>query len=269
MEILGNLSIRRYGSTGPTVIVLHGGPAAPGSAAELARGLADGFRVIEPWQRGSGGGEPLTVARHVADLHDLVLRVRSGRPPALVGESWGAMLALAYAAEHPHDAGPMVLVGCGTFDRLSRAQGVRIREERISRYLADHPEHSADLEISLEERILKWHEITDKFDPLPETPNTENEPFDRQAFSETWQDMLRCQKTGLYPAAFSTICSPVIMLHGAYDPHPGQMIRDSLKPFLPQLEYMEFEKCGHHPAVERHAREAFFAAMRGWLHSHR
>jgi hypothetical protein len=47
------------------------------------------------------------------------------------------------------------------------------------------------------------------------------------------------------------------------------MIRDSLKPFLPQLEYMEFEKCGHHPAVERYAREAFFAAMRGWLHSHR
>jgi pimeloyl-ACP methyl ester carboxylesterase len=179
------------------------------------------------------------------------------------------MLALAYAAEHPHDAGPMVLVGCGTFDRLSRAQGVRIREKRIALYMAEHPEHSADLELSLEERILKWHEMTDKFDPLPETPNAENEPFDRQAFSETWQDMLRCQKTGLYPAAFSTICSPVIMLHGAYDPHPGQMIRDSLKPFLPQLEYMEFEKCGHHPAVERYAREAFFAAMRGWLHSHR
>ena len=55
-------------------------------------------------------GEPLTVARHVADLHDVVLAVCDGQSPALVGESWGAMLALAYAAEHPRDVGPIVLV---------------------------------------------------------------------------------------------------------------------------------------------------------------
>ena len=63
MEIFGNLKIRRYGDAGSTVIVLHGGPGAAGSAEPLAQGLADGFRVIEPWQRGSGGREPLTVAR--------------------------------------------------------------------------------------------------------------------------------------------------------------------------------------------------------------
>ena len=97
MKTIGALRVRTYGSTGPTVVVLHGGPAAVGSAAILAEGLADRFQVIEPWQRGSGE-EPLTVARHIADLHALVLALAPPNPPAIVGESWGAMLALAYAA---------------------------------------------------------------------------------------------------------------------------------------------------------------------------
>lgn len=72
------------------VLVLHGGPGAPGSAAGLARALAGTFHVIEPLQRRSGGPS-LTVARHVADLAQVVARCEE--PPALVGHSWGAMLA--------------------------------------------------------------------------------------------------------------------------------------------------------------------------------
>lgn len=268
METIGQLKVRQFGDAGPIVIVLHGGPGAAGSAEPLARGLADGFRVIEPWQRCSGGREPLTVARHVADLHELVRRVGTDKPPALVGESWGAMLALAYAAEHPHDAGPIVLVGCGTFDKNSRAQVVRIREERIAAYLAAHPEHSQDQDLSLGEKINKWHEMTDSFDPLPVTPNPDNPPFDKVGMAETWQDMIGCQNAGLYPETFSNILSPVLMLHGDYDPHPGKMIRDSLKPFLPLLDYREFEQCGHQPAIERHAHDAFFRTMRYWLAAH-
>jgi hypothetical protein len=38
METLGELRIRRHGNTGPTVLVLRGGPGAVGSAEELACG---------------------------------------------------------------------------------------------------------------------------------------------------------------------------------------------------------------------------------------
>ncbi|MHC4402789.1 MAG: alpha/beta fold hydrolase [Planctomycetota bacterium] len=265
METIGNLRIRRYGDEGPIVIVLHGGPGAVGSAEELALGLSDAFAVIEPWQRGSGGREPLTVARHVADLHDVVLSVRGGQHPALVGESWGAMLALAYAAEHAHDAGPIILVGCGTFDKESRAVGSRIRDQRIAEYIADHPEHTDDLDLSVKDRIMKWHDMTDNYEPIPATSQTATGLFDAKAHTETWEDMIRCQEIGLYPDAFSTIVSPVMMLHGAYDPHPGKMIRDGLEPYLPQLEYREFDRCGHQPAIEKFAKEEFFAVMRDWL----
>ena len=58
------------------------------------------------------------------------------------------------------------------------------------------------------------------------------------------------------------------MLHGAYDPHPGAMIRDSLTPYMPQLEYREWEMCGHMPWLERAARRDFFRAPRDWLDAH-
>jgi pimeloyl-ACP methyl ester carboxylesterase len=43
------------------------------------------------------------------------------------------------------------------------------------------------------------------------------------------------------------------------------MIRDSLKEYVPHLEYHEFEKCGHSPWVEEHARDRFLATARRWL----
>src|SRR5690349_1117429 len=67
MDDLEPIEVRRYSLQGPTVVVLHGGPGAPGSASGLARILARAFHVLEPLQRRSGR-VPLTVSRHVEDL---------------------------------------------------------------------------------------------------------------------------------------------------------------------------------------------------------
>ena len=88
------MQTRHYGSSGPVVILIHGGPGASGYMAPVARELADSFQVMEPLQRVSGD-EPLTVSRHIADLHELIESGRGGTRPTLVGHSWGAMLALA------------------------------------------------------------------------------------------------------------------------------------------------------------------------------
>ena len=260
-----NKRIGIYGDKGPTVIVLHGGPGAPGGSALVAKGLSDDFRVFEPWQRPSGD-IPLSVSVHIEDLYQLIFTRCGDEKPALVGESWGAMLALAYAAEHPASIGPIVLIGCGTFDKDSRAEGVKIRQRRILDYIKNYPEHSSDLELSLDEQIMKWHEMTDTYElASAKTEDQEKEPFDMKAHTETWKDMLRCQEEGRYPQFFASIISPVIMLHGTYDPHPGKMIRDNLTPYIPHLEYHEFEKCGHAPAIEKHVKNEFFKVMRDWL----
>jgi pimeloyl-ACP methyl ester carboxylesterase len=58
------------------------------------------------------------------------------------------------------------------------------------------------------------------------------------------------------------------MLHGSYDPHPGRMILASLRPCLPQIEYREWDHCGHYPWLEREVREEFFSTVRAWLLRH-
>lgn len=266
MDRLAGLRVRTYGPEGPVVIVLHGGPGAAGEAAPLARGLAGRFHVVEPWQRPSGG-EPLSVARHVADLHEIVQSQCNVERPALVGHSWGAMLALAYAAEHPESAGPLALVGCGTFDTAARARMQAVLDERMGDELRQRLRQLRQQLSDPRERLVKQYEWTKPLylvDPIAEEQE-EILPMDIRAHRETWADMLRLQAAGVYPAAFAKIESPVLMLHGAQDPHPGSMIRASLAAYLPQLEYREWDRCGHYPWLERHVRDDFFAVLRTWL----
>lgn len=260
------IGAREYGTSGPLVVVLHGGPGAPGSAAPLARGLADTFRVLEPLQRASGE-RPLTVARHVADLRELLSR-RGGRP-ALVGHSWGAMLALVYAAAYPSDVAALALVGCGTFDRKARDRLIATREERMDdalrRDLARLAEEIPDPDAMLQATANLLLPV-DSYEPL--ATELELDACDARAHHETWEDMVRLQNEGVYPAAFAVIDVPVLMLHGADDPHPGPLIRASLAPHIPRLEYRELERCGHYPWLEKAARDEFFSALRRWLGRH-
>jgi len=233
--------------------------------APVARGLADAFRVLEPWQRGRDR-EPLTVARHVADLHEVVESRRPDARPALVGHSWGAMLALAYAAAHPGHVASLVLIGCGSFDRAARDRMRAIREERMDAALRQRLER---LPAECPDPDQRLRMMGDLLLPLSSyelvTTDQELEACDARANHETWEDMIRLQEEGVYPAAFAAIDAPVLMLHGAVDPHPGPMIRSSLVPHLPQLEYREWERCGHYPWLEKAVREEFFIVLREWL----
>jgi pimeloyl-ACP methyl ester carboxylesterase len=258
------LFARHYGQPGRTVFVLHGGPGAAGHMAPLARRLSDTYRVVEPFQRGSGG-EPLTVATHIADLHEAIETHAGGARPVLLGSSWGAMLALAYAAEHPDTAGPLILVGCGTFDPVSRAA--------MKRSIAERTNDQVRAELALADQLTDPNErlkaqaavIAALYSvDLAEPPHADD-TIDAQAQHETWDDMLRLQAEGKYPAAFAAITSPVLMLHGEHDPHPGRLIRDNLAPLLPQLIYREFAHCGHYPWLERAAAGDFYRLVNEWL----
>lgn len=259
------MRVREYGTSGLPVLVLHGGPGAPGYVAPVARRLAEWYRVLEPFQRGSGGAR-LTVARHVSDLHEIVETRCRGTRPALVGHSWGAMLALAYAAAHPGRAVAVALVGCGTFDQASRDQVQRTIERRLDEELrrrlrrlpADYPDPN--------ERLAAWANLLlPVYSENPIVHELDVEACDARAHEESWDDMVRCQAEGVYPAAFAAIREPVIMLHGADDPHPGRMIRASLARWLPQLEYHEWARCGHYPWIEAAVGDDFIAVLHGWI----
>jgi len=272
MKNLESIRVRRYGNRGPNVVVLHGGPGAPGSAAGLARALADEFSVVEPLQRRSGI-VPLTVSQHVEDLAAI-----APTGSAIVGHSWGAMLGLSFAACFPNRVSSLALVGCGTYDEECRAQfrsrldalmddATRSRLEALKLRAAMEVDpdvrdavvrQGGDLTMSIEAYEL-MDSVDDPSDALQ---------YDGGANAETWKDVLRLQREGLEPQRFSRISCPVLMLHGYIDPHPGAATRDLLRRFIPHLQYGEFEKCGHEPWKEQHARHPFLVALLSWLRLH-
>jgi pimeloyl-ACP methyl ester carboxylesterase len=269
MYELDAIAVRRLGVTGPAVLVLHGGPGAPGSARGIARVLSQRFTVFEPLQRRSGS-VPLSVEQHVRDLAAVATA-----PALVVGHSWGAMLGLSFASRHPVAVAKLVLVGCGTYEEAARAQLRASIQQRLG--AARHQrvdELQAQLvgttspverEAALQE-LGAIHSELQTYAPVEDdAEQSELLPVDPEGHAETWNDVIRLQKDGVEPQAFSQIQAPVLMIHGDYDPHPGSVTRDLLRQYIPHLEYVNLERCGHEPWRERHAREAFASTLCDWL----
>lgn len=103
-------------------LLLHGGPGSGSNAAMLAPFDLTSQRVIVPDQRGAGASRPRGSARGnhtaqlVADLECLRQLLGLERWHVLAG-SWGAVLALAYAARHPQRVASLVLRGAFALSR--------------------------------------------------------------------------------------------------------------------------------------------------------
>ncbi|MBR8461108.1 alpha/beta fold hydrolase [Burkholderia dolosa] len=101
---------------GQPVVVLHGGPGS-GCGPAMLRGFdLARTRVVLVDQRGAGASTPRGSLRHndtarlVGDLDALRAHLGIARW-GVVGGSWGAALALAYAGQHPSRVAGVVLRG--------------------------------------------------------------------------------------------------------------------------------------------------------------
>src|SRR5713101_2173224 len=114
---LGQASLyAREVGRGQPIIVLHGGPDFDHGylLPDLDR-LADAFRLIYYDQRGRGRSadhvspENVTLTSDLDDL-DQVRQHFQLDSPALLGHSWGTVLALEYALRHPTRVSHLVLM---------------------------------------------------------------------------------------------------------------------------------------------------------------
>jgi len=262
------IQVRSYGDSGPYVILLHGGPGAAGEMAPVALNLYSRFQVIEPLQR-TCSKVPLTVARHVEDLHDVLREPLQAGPVRLVGFSWGAMLALTYAARYPEKIDRIILIGCGTFDKQSR----QIYQNNIKRRMDTETQHRMDdiqAQLTVENNPKRRNELFAEFGsiynrlqsykPL-KTDFKEVLNYDEAGFRQTWADALSLQEQGIQPAEFANIRAPVTMIHGDEDPHPGPLIYKTLTKFIQNIKYRELSRCGHKPWIESEVNNEFYKIL--------
>lgn len=125
-EPLHRLRLRRDGhaiavtiagpSAAPAVVVLHGGPGSASQPGMLALFDLTRTRVIFVDQRGAGASSPRGALRgnrtdRLIDDLEAIRRALGIARWGVVGGSWGAALALAYAGRHPGSVRGVVLRG--------------------------------------------------------------------------------------------------------------------------------------------------------------
>lgn len=103
------------------IIYLHGGPGGAVSKRVMddLKPLAnDGFDLYFYDQVGSGHSGRLsniseyTVQRHVDDLHAIIKKIKAEKV-IFIGQSWGAILATAYLAQHPENVAKIIFTSPG------------------------------------------------------------------------------------------------------------------------------------------------------------
>lgn len=260
---------RRIGS-GPEVVVLHGGPGAhhdyllPGFDR-----LAHGRTLIYYDQRGGGRSPvdreaPVGWTEQVADLE--ALRELWGHERlVLVGYSWGGLLALLYAIEHPDRVKQMALIAPAPAWKSARSR-FEARFAARSAAPALVAERTALRESGLQEtdpaayrrRAFELSVAGYFHDPAMVAGLT---PFriTGRTQQEVWESL---GEYDLRPR-LGRLAVPTLVLHGADDPIPMEASRELARMLSAPL--IELPDCGHVPHVE--SPEGFVAALDGFLPS--
>ncbi len=258
---------RRVGAGSP-VVVLHGGPGAhhdyllPGFDA-----LAASHELLYYDQRGGGRSPvgrdvPVGWREHVADLE--ALRQDWGLERlTIAGYSWGGLLALLYAIEHPGRVERLALVSPAPAWREARDEFERRFQARTM-----SPElqaaRQALRESGLRERDPAAHAarifelaVAGYFhDPARAVSLTPFRVTERTR-AEVWQSL---GDFDLRPALRS-LHLPTLVLHGDDDPIPWEVARETADCL--GAEFHLVRNCGHVPYVE--AFDEFVSTMRGFL----
>ncbi len=260
---VGNL--RKYGTPPFTVAVVHGGPGAPGEMAPVARELSRDFGVLEPLQTAR------SVRGQVDELSE-VLETHGQLPVKLIGWSWGAMLSYILAAEHPSQVQKLILVSSGAFEEKYAS---KIMEIRLSRLSAEEKDEVHSLmeamgrEATEEEsqRFARFGELLSKADSYsPLSSDDKVIECQYETFRKVWSEAQKLRESGRLLQYGKQIRCPVVAIHGDYDPHLAAGVKDPLSRTLRDFRFLLLENCGHHPWLEKFARETFFRVLREELH---
>ena len=261
--------------------VIHGGPGAGGEMAEVAAKLCSGRGILEPLQTAR------SLPAQVEELKGL-LEQSAQLPVTLIGFSWGAWLSFILAARYPAMVKKLVLIGCGPFEdryvpaiietRLSRlSEGERRQVAGIMEMLNGPDKgdrEKKDNKNRAFHRLGEMFEKTDAFDPVkPERPqeaypscgadSADSERADSaDIYQSVWEEATHLRQTGELLQLGEKISCPVVAMHGDWDPHPAEGVREPLQAVLKSFQFILLEECGHKPWMERRAKDKFYSLLK-------
>lgn len=255
---------RIYGKSPYRVAVIHGGPGGAGTLKELAEILSNYCGILEPLQtKDSLEGQLKELKQTLEQFADL--------PVTLIGHSWGAMLGYILAAKYPGYIKKLIMVGSGLFDPSYAAN---IMETRLSRMPKNKKNQYNELMTKLNENRGDpdeiFHQIgiltgdLDSYDPI-KVSDTHIIKGQYQIYKNVWPEVAKMRETGELLNIGKNIKCPVIAIHGDYDSHQYQGVKEPLSMTLDNFTFILLAKCGHEPWIERQAKDGFIDLIRAHL----
>ncbi len=229
---------------GDPVVLLHSGGMSSRQWRLLGDVLSARWRVIAPDLLGSGANPPFVDDPDFAlqqDVEALLASLPDAGPLHLVGHSYGGILALKIAQQHP-----------------DRVRSLALYEPPSWGVLREPEDHDALVELAELERsgladdaiggTEPWlHGFVDfwngpgSWERMPEPGRAAFREVGRKVYRE-----VRAIMADRTPAsAYATVTVPTLLLNGGISPLPERRVMARLAEALPRAQAVTFEKAGH------------------------
>lgn len=251
---------RKYGKKNRNIVLIHGGPGAPGGMKPLAENLSECFGILEPFQ------SEKSIEKQVEELHNQI-EAHAQTPAILIGHSWGAWLAIIYNATYPKDVEKLILIGTPPFEEddaaeiliarqanLTISEGKQLQKISAEMYKMDKPV-SGQLLSQFEKLMIK----ADSFKPAVTTGDTIE--FQPEVYKSVWAEAQRWRKSGEWKKTLKKLNCPITAIHGQMDPHSCQSVQDSLMDNTNNMTFCTLPFSGHYPWKEADNPDEFFALL--------
>ena len=255
--------LRIHGEPPFSIVVIHGGPGAPGYMAPVARELSLDRGVLEPLQTSS------TIEGQMQELKS-ILEKEGTIPVTLIGSSWGAWLSFIFSSKYPYLVKKLVIIGSGPFEEKYASKILEIRLGRLNEQenrevfslmaaLEDSNIHSVEKNTFLS-KLGNLFTKADAYNPA--TLNTEIMNTNFHIYQGIWGEASKLRQNGTLLALGKQIKCPVTAIHGDYDPHPPEGVQKPLSSVLTNFQFILIKNCGHLPWIEKQAKDEFYKILK-------
>ncbi len=254
------MNLRKYGTSPFSIVLVHGGPGAPGSMAPVALELSGKYGILEPFQSKN------SIKGQLSELKEQIA-VNANVPVTLVGHSWGAWLSFIFSASYPDVVRKLILINCGSFEDKYLSLMHKKRKNNLT------PEENKKASI-IYKKLLNASsenrgEILNEFGKLMGKADSfcpiENKSyaidFQPEVFKNCMEEINLLRTSGDLLNIGRDIKCPVIAIHGEDDPHPYEGVEKPLSNVLENFSFYLLKKCGHSPWNEKYAREDFYRIL--------
>ena len=254
----------------PAVVILHGGPGV-GDCRDQVRdygALADEFRLLFYDARGSGRSEdvpPYTHEQWVADADELT-RQLGFEEFALLGHSYGGIVAQEYVLRHPERVRQLVLVDTSpstveneeTIQRALAAGLPGIEEDWLRKLFEGRVD-------SDQEMHGMWEQLLPLYFEGPFDPALPKQIADDTFFHHATHNHAFSVNNPAFDVRerLAEVSAPTLVMCGGNDWITPLPKSEAIVSLIPDARLEVFEHSGHMPMVEEP--EKFLTVLRGFL----